>query len=85
MFRVDLDGDSFIVFTTVPKVDFAHVAFRVDGERFAGVVGRLREHGISFGNDHRDTSNGKTDDPIGGYGRVYFVDENKHLFEVTWR
>ncbi len=85
MFRVDLDGDSFLLFTQLEKIDFAHVAFRVDEPRFAGVVARLRERKIPFGNDHRETANGRTDDPLGGHGRVYFVDENEHLFEVTWR
>ncbi|AKV04329.1 hypothetical protein AKJ09_10992 [Labilithrix luteola] len=85
MFRVDLDNDEFILFTTLEKVDFTHLAFRVDGERFAAVDERLRQQKSPFGNDHRDTTNGKTDDPIGGHGRVYFEDENKHLFEVTWR
>ena len=27
--------------------------------------------------------NGRTDDPLGGPGRVYFVSPDGHLFEVT--
>jgi hypothetical protein len=54
--------------------------------RRAAVSEDKREKKVPFGNDHRDTTNGKTDDPIpGGIGRVYFVDENEHLLEVTWR
>ncbi len=86
MYRVDLDGESFILFMQLEKIEFSHVAFRVDEARFAGIVERLREQKVPFGNDHRDTTNGKSDDPIpGGIGRVYFIDENQHLLEVTWR
>jgi catechol 2,3-dioxygenase-like lactoylglutathione lyase family enzyme len=86
MFRVDLDHESFILVLQLDRIEFTHVAFRVDEARFKGIVERLREKKVPFGNDHRDTTNGKADDPIpGGIGRVYFVDENQHLLEVTWR
>jgi catechol 2,3-dioxygenase-like lactoylglutathione lyase family enzyme len=83
MFRVDLEDGSFALFTPAEKVALAHVAFRVEKGRFAEVVARLRERGTPFGNDPEDPRNGRTDDPLGGAGRVYFVDGNGHLFEVT--
>jgi catechol 2,3-dioxygenase-like lactoylglutathione lyase family enzyme len=46
-------------------------------------MGRLRSLGVPFGNQPEEPHNGRTDDPLGGAGRVYFVDENGHLFEVT--
>jgi catechol 2,3-dioxygenase-like lactoylglutathione lyase family enzyme len=83
MYRVDLERGSFLLFSPAQTVDFAHIAFRVDAGRVAEVVARLRARGVPFGNDHQDTRNGKTEDPLGGAGRVYFVDANGHLFEVT--
>ena len=83
MYRIDLEHGAFLVFNQSTTVNPEHVAFRVDPDRFAEVVTRLRERGLPFGNDPEDPRNGKTDDPLGGAGRVYFVDENEHLFEVT--
>lgn len=83
MFRVDLDHGSFLVFSAAGKVEPQHMAFRVDEERFARAVDRLRAHGVPFGNDPEDPHNGKTADFLGGTGRIYFVDANGHLFEVT--
>ena len=85
MFRVELEDGAFLLFAPAPseKVDVVHVAFRVDAARFTAIVKRLRESNIPFGNDPEDPRNGRTDDELGGAGRVYFVDANKHLFEVT--
>src|SRR5690349_9189134 len=75
MYRVDLEHGA-LLFSTAATVRFQHMAFRVDHERFAAVVTRLRDRGIPFGNDPEDPRNGKTDDRLGGKGRVYFTDEN---------
>lgn len=83
MYRVDLAHGAALLFSTSETVGFEHVAFRVDYGRFLGVVTRLRERGIPFGNEPEGPGNGKTDDPLGGRGRVYFTDENGHLFEVV--
>ena len=83
MYRIDLAHGAALLFSTSSSVDIQHIAFRVDADRFADVVARLRQHEIYFGNEPEDTSNFKTDDPLGGNGRVYFFDENGHLFEVT--
>ncbi len=83
MFRIDLEHGAFVLFNAAAKVDPAHIAFHVDLARFGDVVKRLRERGTPFGNDPDDTRSGKTEDFLGGAGRVYFVDDNGHLFEVT--
>jgi catechol 2,3-dioxygenase-like lactoylglutathione lyase family enzyme len=83
MYRVDLEHGAFLLFSTSETVGVEHVAFRVEPRRFAEVVSRLRERRLPFGNDPEDPCNGKTEDPLGGAGRVYFVDPNGHLFEVT--
>ena len=83
MFRIDLGHGSFVLFNAAEKIDLTHMAFRVDGAEFKGVIERLRSMGVSFGNEPDDTKNGRTEDHLGGAGRVYFVDENGHLFEVT--
>lgn len=83
MYRIDLDHGAFLLFNRSATVSPEHVAFRVDPGRFAEVVDRLRARGLAFGNDPEDPRNGRTDDPLGGAGRAYFVDDNGHLFEVT--
>lgn len=83
MARVDLAHGASVLFNPAETVPPTHVAFRVDAERFAAVVTRLRARAIPFGNDPEAPTNQRTDDPLGGAGRVYFVDENGHLFEVT--
>ena len=82
MFRVDLEG-GFILFSPSTSPRVSHVAFRVDVGRFREIVERLRSAKVSFGNDHDDTANGRTEDPLGGTGRVYFQDGDGHLWEVT--
>jgi len=84
MYRVDVGLGAFVLFSPAPRVDVLHLAFRVDHERFEAILARLRSARIPFGNEPDDPSNGKTDDPLGGQGRVYFLDENRHLFEVTY-
>jgi catechol 2,3-dioxygenase-like lactoylglutathione lyase family enzyme len=83
MYRVDLDHGASLLFNTSDAVAPEHVAFRVDEPAFTNVLARLRERGLAYGNDPENPRNGETADPLGGAGRVYFVDENGHLFEVT--
>lgn len=83
MFRIDLDHDAFVLFSPADEPRFAHVAFRVDAVRFQQIVARLRARRVSFGNDHADTHNQETTDLLGGAGRVYFHDDNGHLWEVA--
>jgi catechol 2,3-dioxygenase-like lactoylglutathione lyase family enzyme len=81
MFRIDLEH-GFVLFATAPEVAPHHIAFAVDPARFADVVARLGALAVPFGNDPEDPHNGLTSDPLGGSGRVYFVDRDGHLFEV---
>jgi len=84
MYRLDFTHGTFVLFNPAETIDLAHVAFRVGKEQFDAIVGRLRGLGVPFGNRHDDTRNGQTEDfELGGKGRVYFADENGHLFEVA--
>jgi catechol 2,3-dioxygenase-like lactoylglutathione lyase family enzyme len=83
MYRIDLDHGSFLLFSTAATVEPQHMAFRVDHARFGAVLERLRSRGVAFGNEPEDPRNGKTDDPLGGAGRIYFLHADGHLFEVT--
>jgi catechol 2,3-dioxygenase-like lactoylglutathione lyase family enzyme len=82
MYRIDFDHGAFVVFNPAVHVNAEHIAFHVDTQRFHAVVSRLRAKQIAFGNDPQVPANGRIDDPLGGQGRVYFADENGHLFEV---
>lgn len=83
LYRVDLAHGAALLFSTSETVAVEHIAFRVEPARFAEVVTRLRERGIAFGNDPENPRNGELSCPLGGAGRLYFVDENGHLFEVV--
>ncbi len=82
MSRVDLEQRPSLLFDTSETVGLEHIAFRVDNIRFAEVVTRLRERGLPFGNHPEDPRNGKTDDFLGGTGRIFFLNSDGHLFEV---
>jgi catechol 2,3-dioxygenase-like lactoylglutathione lyase family enzyme len=83
MYRVDLGHSASLLFSTSETINVEHIAFRVASSQFAEVITRLQKRGVSFGNDPEDPRNGKTDDPLGGAGRVYFIDVDGHLFEVV--
>lgn len=83
MLRIDLDHGAFILFSSSTTPCFSHVAFKVAPRRFDDIVARLRTKGVAFGNEPHDAANGKTEDHLGGAGRVYFHDDNGHLWEVT--
>ena len=84
MFNVSLGGGSAsLLFVTDPSVAGHHVAFAVTEAQFGAIVDRLRSRNIAFGNEPENPANGETSDPLGGKGRVYFLDPNGHFFEVT--
>jgi len=82
MYRVDLDG-AFLLFSDAKSFTQAHVAFRVTDEQSTQIIARLELRGQAFGNDPEDPENHRTDDPHFGGRRVYWLDENKHVFEAT--
>ncbi len=41
------------------------------------------ERRLPYGNDPEDATNGQTEDPLGGPGRVYFLDPDDHLYELV--
>jgi catechol 2,3-dioxygenase-like lactoylglutathione lyase family enzyme len=69
-----------VLFQRAERFDTHHV--RVSPDEFVEVVERLRSMALPFGNDPDAPTNGLVDDPLGGHGRVYFVDPNGHVFEV---
>jgi catechol 2,3-dioxygenase-like lactoylglutathione lyase family enzyme len=83
MYCLPVGASGKLLFAPAESVAALHVAFRVDPATFGGVVNRLRAKGVAFGNAPEDRGNGQTADPLGGHGRVYFLDPNGHLFEVV--
>ena len=78
-----LDADAMLLFAPADApVASHHLALRVDPTMFEKVVLRLSASAIPFGNDPEDRMNGRWDDPLGGHGRVYFVDPDGHFFEI---
>lgn len=82
MFRVDLAG-SFLLFAFAAEVKPQHIAFRASTSAFADILARLLARNIPYGNDPEQPDNGRSDDPLGGAGRIYWLDQNLHLFEAT--
>ncbi|MFN8439838.1 MAG: VOC family protein [Caldilineaceae bacterium] len=60
-----------------------HIAFRVDRATFDAALKRLQQMGIEYGNDPEETKNLKYSDFLGGYGRIFFLDPDGHLFEIV--
>jgi catechol 2,3-dioxygenase-like lactoylglutathione lyase family enzyme len=83
MFNLRIGDSVSLVFSSVASPAAHHIAFRISGDEFAGVVDRLRARAVPFGNDPEDERNGLTRDPLGGAGRVYFRDPDGHLFEAV--
>jgi len=84
IFNVSLGaGSASLLFVTDPSVAGHHVAFAVTEAQFGAIVNRLRSRNIAFGNEPENPANGETSDPLGGKGRVYFLDPNGHFFEVA--
>src|SRR4030095_11658822 len=82
------DGDMYclkiaenvsLLFSNADSAPTQHIAFRVDEGTFTAVVDRLRSKGLAYGNDPENLVNMQTSDPLGGNGRVYFLDPNGHL------
>ena len=86
MHAVHIGHRAMLLYMDVPAADDVpqqHLALRVDGESFDGLVERLVAQRIPFGNDLEDQRNGRTEDCIGTGGRVYFADPDGHLLEVV--
>jgi catechol 2,3-dioxygenase-like lactoylglutathione lyase family enzyme len=82
IYEVNVGSSPILLFFPAEAVLGQHIAFRVDQATFDGVVSRLRGSDVTFGNDLDDQINMQTSDFLGGYGRVFFLDPNGHLFEV---
>jgi catechol 2,3-dioxygenase-like lactoylglutathione lyase family enzyme len=82
IYELKIGESGILLYFPAENVLGQHIAFRVDRAAFDGVVNRLRARGAVFGNDPEDQTNMQTNDFLGGYGRVFFLDPNGHLFEV---
>ncbi|MEV7012662.1 VOC family protein [Streptosporangium sp. NPDC051022] len=58
-----------------------HLAFDVDPATFDGILARLRERGVPYGNHPAHPDNGRIDHPLRPRG-LFFVDEVRNLYEV---
>ena len=83
MYSLAIGESVCLLFSSTEAVAAQHMAFRVDEATFAGIVERLRARSVRFGNDPEDVTNGRTEEPLGGRGRVYVLDPAGHLFEVA--
>src|SRR5688572_13458898 len=62
-------NDTFkLVYYTTEDFTPNHLGFHIGDEEFEGILQRLQEHGIPFGNDPREVDNMRTDHPFGGKG-----------------
>jgi catechol 2,3-dioxygenase-like lactoylglutathione lyase family enzyme len=82
IYEVRVSESPVLLYFPAESVLGQHIAFRVDQATFDGVVKRLRDGSVIFGNDPDDQINMQTSDFLGGYGRVFFRDPNGHLVEV---
>jgi catechol 2,3-dioxygenase-like lactoylglutathione lyase family enzyme len=69
-----------------PGVEFPplHVAFLITEEDFDGVLARVRERGITYWPDPRQSAENEINTNDGGRG-LYFDDPDGHHFEVITR
>jgi catechol 2,3-dioxygenase-like lactoylglutathione lyase family enzyme len=77
-----LGAGSRLLFVPSDSVHPQHLALKVGPNEFEQIVARLRASHVVFGSDPEDLRNQRSDDPLGGNGRVYFVDLDAHLLEV---
>jgi catechol 2,3-dioxygenase-like lactoylglutathione lyase family enzyme len=68
-------------FMTVADPVGVHLAFDVDPVTFDGILARLREAGVPYGDDPADPANGRIDHPLCPRG-LFFVDAARNLYEV---
>lgn len=68
-------------FMTVPEPVGVHLAFDVDPVTFDGILARLRQGGVPYGDDPADPANGRIDHPLCPRG-LFFVDAARNLYEV---
>ncbi|MFE7593822.1 VOC family protein [Kitasatospora sp. NPDC057512] len=68
-------------FMTVEDPVGHHLAFDVDPSSFDGILARLRDADVPYGNDPREPGNGRIDHPLCPRG-LYFTDDAGNLYEV---
>jgi catechol 2,3-dioxygenase-like lactoylglutathione lyase family enzyme len=78
---VEVNETFNLAFIQADQFQSYHLGFHIGEENFEGILSRLQEAGVPYGNDPREPANMRTDHPFGGQG-VFFLDPNHHLFEV---
>ncbi|MEU8379956.1 VOC family protein [Streptosporangium sp. NPDC048865] len=68
-------------FMTVETPEGHHLAFDVDPDTFDGILARLGELGVPYGDHPARRDNGRIDHPLRPRG-LFFADETGNLYEV---
>ncbi|MEV4380400.1 VOC family protein [Streptosporangium sp. NPDC049644] len=68
-------------FMTVEDPEGHHLAFDVDPATFDGILARLKDRGVPYGNHPAHRDNGRIDHPLRPRG-LFFTDETGNLYEV---
>ncbi|MEU4537828.1 VOC family protein [Streptosporangium sp. NPDC023825] len=78
---VRVNGSLTLDFMTVEAPEGHHLAFDVDPATFDGILARLREREVPYGNHPAHHGNGRIDHPFRPRG-LFFADETGNLYEV---
>lgn len=79
--RLRVSPDFTIVFYDAELIQPIHVAFVVDDSGFDAILRRLQSHGVAYGSQPSDPTNGRIDHPLCERG-LFFRMPDGHLFEL---
>lgn len=79
--RVRVSPEFTIVFFDSEEIQPMHVAFLVDNDAFGVILSRLQSHGVAYGSQPNDPTNGRCDHPLSERG-LFFQTPDGHLFEL---
>jgi catechol 2,3-dioxygenase-like lactoylglutathione lyase family enzyme len=79
--RLRVSPEFTIVFYDSEQIQPTHVAFVVDDDAFDAILRRLQSHGVAYGSQPYDPTNGRIDHPLSERG-LFFQMPDGHLFEL---
>jgi catechol 2,3-dioxygenase-like lactoylglutathione lyase family enzyme len=79
--RLRVSPEFTIVFYDSEQIQPTHVAFVVDDDAFDAILRRLQSHGVAYGSQPSDPTNGRIDHPLSERG-LFFQMPDGHLFEL---
>jgi catechol 2,3-dioxygenase-like lactoylglutathione lyase family enzyme len=79
--RLRVSPEFTIVFYDSEQIQPTHVAFVVDDGAFDAILMRLQSHGVAYGSQPSDPTNGRIDHPLSERG-LFFRLPDGHLFEL---